>query len=109
MRTVSPRAENERVHVTTRPAIRSRWDAVERAVSTAWHRLMPERWVVDLLLLALAPFLLGAAALYGLAAASKWVPPANPPIAGRLNGGDQETGTGTLNIYRDLVRTEDLQ
>jgi hypothetical protein len=70
---------------------------------------MLERWVVDLLVLALTPFLLGAAALYGLAARSKWVPPANPPIAGRLNGGDQEPGTGTLNIYSDLVRTQDLQ
>lgn len=109
MKTVSPRVENERVHVTMRPAIRSRGDAVARAVSTARHRLMLERWIVDLLVLALAPFLVGAAAFYGLAAASKWVPPSNPPIADRLNSGDQEPGTGALNVYRDLMRSQDLQ
>jgi hypothetical protein len=70
---------------------------------------MLERWIVDLLVLALAPFLVGAAAFYGLAAASKWVPPSNPPIADRLNSGDQEPGTGALNVYRDLMRSQDLQ
>jgi hypothetical protein len=109
MKTVSPRVENERVHVTTRPAIRSRGDAVARAVSTARQRLVLERWIVDLLVLALAPCLVGATALYGLAAASRWVPPASPPIADRLNSGDEESGTGSLNVGRDLVRSQDMQ
>lgn len=109
MRTVSPRMENGRVHVATRPAIQSRWDGVARAVSTARQRLMLERWILDLLVLALAPFLLGATALYGLAAASRWVPPANPPITDRLNSGDQEPGTGALSVGRDLARSQDLQ
>jgi len=109
MRTMSPRVENEKMHVTTRPAVRSPRDAVARAVSTARQRFMLERWIVDLLVLALAFLLVGATALYGLAGASKLVPPANPPVADRLTGGDREPATGALNVCRDLVRSQDMQ
>jgi hypothetical protein len=109
MRTMSPRVENGRIHVTTRPAIRSPWDAVVWAVSTALRRFMSERWIIDLLVLALALFLVGATSLYGLAVVSKWVPPPNPPIGGRLIRGDQEPGTGALNVCSDLLRCQDTQ
>ena len=106
MRTMSPRAENERMQATTRPAVRSAWDAVTQAVTDALQRLMPERWVMDVLVLAFALFLVGATALYGLAAASKWAPPQNPPGAARLVRGDQEPGAGALNVCSDLVRNQ---
>jgi hypothetical protein len=110
MNTLSPRVENRRIDGTTRPAVRSPWDAVARAVSTALQRFMPERWIVDLLVLALALFLVGATAFYGLASASKWVPPANPPIADRLSRGDQDPGRDAANVCSDLLRTtQDMQ
>jgi hypothetical protein len=108
MTTVSPRAENGRVHVTARPLIWSRLDAVARAVSTARLRLMLERRIVDLLVLALG--LPGPTACHGLPTASQWVPPVHPPLARGFIRGDQEPGTGALNVYRTLVRSsEDLQ
>jgi hypothetical protein len=36
------------------------------------RRLVPERWLIDLLVLALAAFIIGASALYGLAVVSTW-------------------------------------
>jgi hypothetical protein len=109
MRTMSPRVENRRIDGTTRLAIRSPWDAVVWAVSTALRRFMPERWIIDLLVLALALFLVGASALYGLAVASKSVPPPDSPMAGRLLRADQESGTGVINACTDLLSGQDKQ
>jgi hypothetical protein len=102
MGTMSPRVENRRIDGTVRSSIWSSWDAVVWAVSTALRWFMPERWIVDLLVLALALFLVGATAFYGLVVVSESVPPSNPPIAGRLIRGDEESGVGVFNVCTDL-------
>jgi hypothetical protein len=48
------------------------------------RRLVPERWLIDLLVLALAAFIIGASALYGLAVMSTWTPSQHQPTARRL-------------------------
>jgi hypothetical protein len=59
---------------------------------------MPERWVVDLVGLALVGVLLGAAAVAGLAAVSAWVPTQAPPAGKHVLIGDEAGGA----IYADL-------
>ena len=109
MGTMSPGVEKRRIDGTTRSSIRSSWDAVVWAVSTALRRFIPERWIIDLLVLALALFLVGATAFYGLAVVSESVPPSGPTIAGRPVRGDQESGTGVFNVCTDLLSCQDTQ
>jgi len=80
MRTMSQRVENGRTHTISRFAIWSPREVVMRAVSTGLRRFMPERWIVDLLVLSVALFFVGATAFYGLAVASKKLSPSVPPI-----------------------------
>ena len=93
MTTMSPRIENGRIHDATRSATRSPREAVVRVASSAVRRFMPERWLSDLLVLALGGLLVGATALYGLAVVSTWVPTPNPPTADRLMRGEWCVGT----------------
>jgi hypothetical protein len=84
METTSSRVENGRAQITIRSAIRSPWEFVVRAASSAARPLVPERWFIDLLVLTLVAFLIGASALYGLAVVSTWAPSEPQPTAGRF-------------------------
>ena len=100
MRTMSQRVENGRTHTTSRFAISSPREAAVRAVSTGLRRFMPESWIVDLLVLAVALFLVGATALYGLAVASKELSPSISPITDHLTRGaqDRPEESGTTSV-----------
>ena len=97
METTSSRVENGRAQTTIRSAIRSPREVVLRAASSAVRRLVPERWLINLLVLALVAFLITASALYGLAVVSTWTPSAPQPTAGRFMCGAREVGPGTFD------------
>jgi hypothetical protein len=109
MSTTSPRVENGRVYITIRSAIRSPWEVVVRAVSSAARRFVPERWLVDLLVLALATSIFGATALCGLAFVSTWAPSLHHPTAGRMTCSDQEAGLGAFDVCGDLPCCQEMQ
>src|ERR1700730_9184195 len=96
METTSSRVENGRAQATIRP-IRSPWVAVVRAASRAVGRLVSVRTLLDLLVLALFAFLIGASALYGLAVVSTWAPSSPQPTADRFLCGVREVGPGTYD------------
>ena len=78
-----------------------------RGASSAVPRLMPERWLIGLLVLALAGLLVGATALYGLAVVSTGVPTPNPPTTDRLMRGDHEAGA--FGVWGDLPCCQETQ
>ena len=109
METTSSRVESGRAQTTIRP-IRSPWVAVAWAASRAVGRLVPERWLIDLLVLALVGFLIGASALYGLAVVSTWAPSASQPAADRFMCGVREVGPGTYDdVCGDRLCCEERQ
>jgi len=71
-----------------------------RAVSTGLRGFMPESWIVDLLVLVVALFFVGAIALYGLAVASKELSPSVSPITDHLTRGaqDRTEQSGTTSV-----------
>src|SRR6266702_521439 len=106
MSTTSPRVENGRIQIAIRSAIRSPWELVVRAASNAARRLVPERWLVDLVVLALAAFMVGASVLYGLAVVSTWPP---SPTTGRLMCGVQEVESDALDTCHDRLCCEETR
>jgi len=100
MRTMSQRVEKGSTHTTSRFAIWSPREAVVRAVSTGLRRFMPESWIVDLLVLAVALLFVGATAFYGLAVASKELSPSVPLITDHLTRGaqDRTDESGTTSV-----------
>ena len=109
METTSSRVESGRIQITIRSAIRSPWEVVVRAASNAARRLVPERWLADLLVLALAAFMVGASVLYGLAVVSTWPPSLHQPTTGRMMCGVQEVGPGALDACDDRLCCEETQ
>lgn len=108
MRTTS-RVESGRIYAIIRSAIWSPWEPVVRAVSSLVRRVVLERWIVDLLVLALAAVLVGATALCGLAVVSTWTPSLHQRSNGRLIGGNQEAGHGAFDVCGDLRHCQELQ
>jgi len=100
---------NGRIDMPTRSATRSPGRAVVRAASSAARRFMPECWLIDLLALALAGLLVGAAALYGLAVVSTWVPTPNPRAADSLTRDDQEAGAAAFGAWDELLCYHEAQ
>jgi hypothetical protein len=92
METTSSRVGNGRAQTTIRSAIRSPWEIMVQSASRAVRRLVPERWLIDLLVLALVAFLIGASALYGLAVVSTRTASSPQPSAGRFICGVREAG-----------------
>jgi len=109
METTSSRVESGRSQIAARAAIRSPWKVVARAASNAARRLVPERWLVDLLVLALAAFMVGASVLYGLAVVSTWPPSLHQPTTGRLMCGVQEVGSDALDTCHDRLCCEETR
>jgi len=110
METTSSRVENGRAQTTIRSAIRSPREVVLRAASSAVRRLVPERWLINLLVLALVAFLIAASALYGLAVVSTWAPSSPQPTAGRFMCGVREVGPGTFDdVCGDRLCCEERQ
>jgi hypothetical protein len=101
-----PQCLNGTIDMPTQSATRSLGRAEAWAASSAAQRFIPERWLIDLLALALAGFLVGAAALYGLAVISTWVPTPNPPTADRLMRGDHEAGAAAFGASRSCSTCE---
>jgi len=74
------------------------------------RQLVPERWLIDLLVLALVAFLIGASALYGLAVVSTWTPSSPQPTADRFMCGVREVGPGTFDdVCGDRLCCEERQ
>ena len=109
METTSSRVESGRIQIAIRSAIRSPWELVVRAASNAARRLVPERWLVDLLVLALAAFMVGASVLYGLAVVSTWPPSFHQPPTGPLMCVVQDVGSGALDICHDRLCCEETK
>jgi hypothetical protein len=109
MSTASPSVENGRIRMTVRSAIRSPWEIVVRAASNAARRLVTERWLVDLLVLALAALMVGASVFYGLAVVSTSPPSLHQPTTGRLTCGVQEVGPGALDACHDRLCCEETR
>jgi hypothetical protein len=78
-------------------------------VSSVAGQLVPERWVVDLLVLALAALLVVAAALYGLAVVHTRAPTLHQAPIGRVMGGDQEGRAGAIDVYADFWHCQETQ
>jgi hypothetical protein len=98
---MSPKVENGAVGVAVRSAIDiPRQVAVPVAV-TAVRRLIPERWVVDLLLMALAALIIVAAALWGLGIVSTSAPAHDPPPGHLRTCGHQTPGPIGFNVCSD--------
>jgi len=82
---------------------------VVRAASNAARRLVPERWLVDLVVLALAAFMVGASVLYGLAVVSTWPLSLHQSTTGRLMCGVQEVGSDALDTCHDRLCCEETR
>jgi len=74
METTNARVETRRTGSTAWPAIGLPRETLVRTITSAWRWLMSERWILELLTLALALILVVAAAAYGLAVVSTWAP-----------------------------------
>ena len=98
-----PQCLNGRIDMPTPSATRGPGHVGAGTASSAAQRFMPERWLIDLLALALAGLLVGAAALYGLAVVSTWVSTPNPPTADRLIRGDHEAGTAAFGAWGERL------
>ena len=109
METTSSRVESGRTRIAVRSAIRSPWEVVVRAASNAARRLVPERWLVDLLVLTLAAFMVGASVLYGLAVVSTWPLSLHQSTTGRLMCGVQEVGPAALDACHDRLCCEETE
>jgi len=79
MRATDPRIADRRIEFPARPASPSPKGIVARAASIAAGRVPSERWLTNLVALALASLLVGAAALYGLALVSACMTTPNQP------------------------------
>jgi len=102
MEITSPRIEKGSIQISFRPAIRHPWGVVVRTASSAVRGLVPEGWLIDLLVLALAAFMIGGTALYGLAVVSTWTPSLHQPTVGRLMC-VREAGPGAFDVCDDRV------
>ena len=71
---MSSKVESEAVNVAVRSPIQTSRGVLLHAAASAVRRLTPERWIVDLLLVALVALLVGLTALGGLAVVSRRVP-----------------------------------
>jgi len=74
---MSSKVQSEEVNVAVRLPIQTSRRIVRQAAASAVRRLIPERWIVDLLFIA-AALLAGATALGGLAILSSGTPATNP-------------------------------
>ncbi len=102
-----PQCLNGRIDMPTQSATSSPGRAAAWAASSAVRRFMPERWLIDLLVLALAGLLVGAAALYGVGVVSPRVSP--NPAAAHLMRGDHEAGAGACGVWGDLLCGHETQ
>lgn len=109
MATTSTRIENGRIQIAVRSARRSRLEVLARAASSAVRWLLPERWLIDLLVLALAATVVGATALYGLAVVSTWTPSFHQPTGDRSTCGLQEVGPVGLDACDDRLCCEETK
>ena len=96
MGTANARVESRRTSATAPPAIRVPLEALVRAVVSAWRWLMSERWILELLAIALALSLVVAAAVCGLAVVSSWAPSSQSLAAVQsmrtIHGAEARTG-----------------
>jgi hypothetical protein len=81
MREMSPKMKSGELDVAIRSAIQTPGQVVVPAAAGALCRLIPERWVVDLLFVTLAALIVGASALWGLAGVSTWAPGADAALS----------------------------
>jgi hypothetical protein len=93
MRTNSYRVESRAVRIVTPSRVETLWLAMLRAVVRAARPVMPERWVVELLGLALGGVLVVAATLYAAALVSTWPPIEYRPTP-RWDGHVMRTASG---------------
>jgi len=78
--------------------------AAVRAVFGAVGRLASERWLIDLLMLALITLLIGVTALWGLAVVSTWTPTLNPRTANGPMLGDDGVDVRTVGRRPTVVQ-----
>ena len=101
MSTASQHAPSRKIDVPARPAARSSWQPVRWVTPDDARLIMPPRWLSEVLVLALIGLLLGAAALYGLAAVSPQVTrPATSSIAADCSlAPDYNGATGPFGVW----------
>jgi hypothetical protein len=109
MAITSPRIENGRIQITVRSPRRSRWEVLARAALSAVRWLLPEPWLIDLLVLALAATVVGATALYGLAVVSTWTASFHQPTGDRSMCSLQEIGPVGLDACDDGLCCEETK
>jgi hypothetical protein len=108
METSSSRVENAAIQVTIQSTIRSAWEVVCREALNAVRQFVPERWLIDLLVLILAAFLIGVTALYGLAVVSIGAPSSHQPTGGYLMC-VREAGPGAYDVCDDRLCCEEMR
>ena len=104
-----PQCLDGRIDMPTRSATRSQGRAGAVAASSGAQRFVPERWLIDLLALALAGLLVGAATLYGLAVVSTWVATPQPRSGDRLMRANHEGGALTFGTCGELSCCHEAQ
>ena len=109
MKTSSPRVDDGSMDMPTRSATQSPQRAVARASSIAARTFTADRWLIDLLALALAALLVGGAALYGLALVSSGVATPHPPAADRVMRDDLEATPVAAGGWADLLCCHEIQ
>jgi hypothetical protein len=108
METTGSRVESGRGQLTIRSAAWSPWAVLARAVSSA-ARLVPDRWLIDLSVFAVAAFILGATALCGLAVVSTWTPSAHQPAGSPLLCDARQAGPVTFDACDDSMCCEEMR
>jgi hypothetical protein len=93
----------------TRSATQSPPRAVARASSIAARTFTADRWLFDLLALALAALLVGGAALYGLALVSSGAATPHPPAADRVMRDDLAATPVAAGAWADLLCCHEIQ
>jgi hypothetical protein len=106
MRTTSPTVVNGRVHMTT-PSVTCH--PARPVASSGARRFITERWLFDLLVLALAGLLAGAAAVYGLSVVSTGMPTLNRPTTDHSMVGDHEARAGGFGVPTDRLRRHETK
>jgi hypothetical protein len=101
MKTATSREVHGRIDRSDRSGNQSYGRVAAWAVARKTGRFMPGSWPVDVLALALSALMVGATALYGLAVASRWVPPPTSLTADGPMRGDGDAGAVSPGLRND--------
>ena len=101
MSAMSPKVENGELDVAVRSAIQIPRKVVVSAAVSAVRRLIPERWVMDLLLVALAALIIVATALGGLDIVSTSASADDPTPGGLRMCGHHTAGPIAFDVCSD--------